>query len=65
MLSLISYIILSFSICIFVYYVYFSFILLSKVDDIPKHLWYNLENIMTYLLTHNMRGILHEKNITS
>lgn len=36
-----------------------------KFDDIPEHLWYNLENLITYLLTHNMRGILHEKNITS
>lgn len=36
-----------------------------KFDDIPEHLWYNLENLITYLLTHNMRGILHEKIITS
>ena len=24
-----------------------------KFDDIPEHLWYNLENLITYLLTHN------------
>ena len=36
-----------------------------KFDDIPEHLWYNLENLITYLLTHNMKGILHEKIITS
>ena len=59
----------------------FSIHFTYKFDDIPEHLWYNLENLITYLLryqgqevrkpmqafllTHNMRGILHEKIITS
>ena len=43
----------------------FSIHFTYKLDDIPEHLWYNLENLITYLLTHNMRGILHEKIITS
>lgn len=65
MLLLIFHVILSFSIHFFVHYVYFSIYLAFKYNDIPEHLWYNLENLITYLLTHNMRGILHEKNITS
>lgn len=39
------------------FFVYFLFIMYIfsihftyKFDDIPEHLWYNLENLITYLL---------------
>lgn len=56
-----------FSLFLFIFFLLciFSIHFTYKFDDIPEHLWYNLENLITYLLTHNMRGILHEKIITS
>ena len=41
----------------FVYYVYFSIHFTYKFDDIPEHLWYNLENLITYLLRYQRQEV--------
>ena len=49
MLLLFFYVILYF-LFIFCLLCIFSIHFTYKFDDIPEHLWYNLENLITYLL---------------